>query len=158
MTTKPAAGKFELDDFVAAAMSEFAAKGEHIKTTDSPTIKTATAAAAVVEHATPAAFEVKLRKGEVEYSKLFGSVPKNMTDFAVRKFTDVPSNFTHLIPKMDTKYVVQTEEAARLVAALMDGDKVLRRKDVKDRNDHNWTDAWWGWHTYELLKHYHPEI
>ena len=120
---KTTTGKFELDDFVAAAMSEFAAKGEYIKTTDSPTIKAAKAAA-VVEHATPAPV-VKLRDGEVEYSKVFGSVPKNIPDFGVAKFAGVPECITHLIPRVDDKYVVQTEEAARLVSAMMDGDKVL---------------------------------
>jgi cobaltochelatase CobS len=124
MATTPATGKFELDDFVAAAMSEFA-KRDDIKTTDLPTIKTATAAAAVVEHATPTAFEVKLGRGEVEYSKLFGSVPKNIPDFGVAKFVGIPECVTHLIPRVDDKYVVQVEEAARLVSAMMDGDKVL---------------------------------
>jgi len=122
--TKPATGKFELDDFVAAAMSEFAKKEEYIKTTVSPTIKAAMAAAVVEEEAAPARV-VKLRDSEVEYSKMFGSVPKNIPDFGVAKFAGVPECVTHLIPRVDDKYVVQTEEAARLVSALMDGDKVL---------------------------------
>jgi cobaltochelatase CobS len=109
---------FDLDDFVASAMAEYdTAPKAAPKKTKAPEM----VAAPVVEPPKP----ILLKDGESLFSTLFGRVPKNMTDFAVRKFTDVPSNFTHLIPKMDTKYVVQTEEAARLVAAIMDGDKVL---------------------------------
>ncbi|MGH2422171.1 phospholipase [Pseudomonas canadensis] len=38
----------------------------------------------------------------------------------------------------------------------MEGDKVLRRKDVNDLNDKHWTNDWWGWSTYLLLKDYKP--
>jgi hypothetical protein len=38
----------------------------------------------------------------------------------------------------------------------MEGDKVLRRKDVNDLNDKHWTADWWGWSTYLLLKDYTP--
>lgn len=38
----------------------------------------------------------------------------------------------------------------------VEGDKVLRRKDVNDLNDRHWTNDWWGWSTYLLLKDYKP--
>jgi hypothetical protein len=38
----------------------------------------------------------------------------------------------------------------------MEGDKVLRRQDVNDLNDKHWTNDWWGWSTYLLLKDYKP--
>ncbi|MGY2290470.1 phospholipase [Pseudomonas sp. SDO528_S397] len=38
----------------------------------------------------------------------------------------------------------------------MEGDKVLRRKDVNNLNDKQWTNDWWGWSTYLLLKDYKP--
>jgi cobaltochelatase CobS len=108
---------FDLDDFVASAMAEYDTVAEKKK----PARKEK--AAPVVEDVPKP--EVKLKEGEVLFSAMFGSVPKNMPDFAVSKFTDVSPNMAHLVPKMDAKYVVQTEEAARLVAALMDGDRVL---------------------------------
>lgn len=37
-----------------------------------------------------------------------------------------------------------------------EGDKVLRRKDVNNLNDKQWTNDWWGWSTYLLLKDYTP--
>ena len=37
-----------------------------------------------------------------------------------------------------------------------EGDKVLRRKDVNNLNDKQWTNDWWGWSTYLLLKDYKP--
>jgi hypothetical protein len=109
---------FDLDEFVASAMAEYDTAPKATPKKATPPKKEDVVA---VEPPKP----IALKADESLFSTLFGSVPKNMTDFAVRKFTDVPSNFTHLIPKRDTKYVVQTEEAARLVAALMDGDKVL---------------------------------
>ena len=36
------------------------------------------------------------------------------------------------------------------------GNKVLRRKDVNNLNDTATVDDWWGWSTYLLLKDYHP--
>ena len=38
----------------------------------------------------------------------------------------------------------------------MDGNKVLRRKDVNNLNDTATVDDWWGWSTYLLLKDYKP--
>jgi hypothetical protein len=36
------------------------------------------------------------------------------------------------------------------------GNKVLRRKDVNNLNDTDTVDDWWGWSTYLLLKNYQP--
>jgi cobaltochelatase CobS len=108
-----------LDDFVAAAMSEFAAKAS-VAVEHAPAPKSKPPA---VEHA-PAP-KRKLPAGEQWFSELFGNVPKNIPDFGVAKFADVPENVKHLIPTVDSKYVLQVEEAARLVSALMDGDRVL---------------------------------
>jgi hypothetical protein len=73
---------------------------------------------------------------------------------------EVPPDFRALRYVPDLKYLNDSQNPAKNFSPLfkMDGDKVLCRKDLNDLNDHNWTDAWWGWHTYELLKHYHPEI
>lgn len=38
----------------------------------------------------------------------------------------------------------------------VEGDKVLRRKDVNNLNDTATVDDWWGWSTYLLLKDYNP--
>jgi hypothetical protein len=38
----------------------------------------------------------------------------------------------------------------------LEGDKVLRRKDVNNLNDTATVDDWWGWSTYLLLKDYKP--
>lgn len=124
MATKPTAGKFELDDFVAAAMSEFSKKEEYIKTTVSPPIRAAKKAAEPVVEPVKVR-ELVLGEGEVKFSDLFGVVPKNIPDFGVKVLTSVPKNVEHLVPRADPKYVVQVEEAARLMSALMDGDKVL---------------------------------
>jgi hypothetical protein len=38
----------------------------------------------------------------------------------------------------------------------VEGNKVVRRKDVNDLNDTDTVEDWWGWSTYLLLKHYQP--
>ncbi|UDI93762.1 MULTISPECIES: phospholipase [Pseudomonas] len=38
----------------------------------------------------------------------------------------------------------------------LQGNKVLRRKDVNNLNDTTTVDDWWGWSTYLLLKDYQP--
>ncbi|MNF79229.1 hypothetical protein D3C84_614380 [compost metagenome] len=38
----------------------------------------------------------------------------------------------------------------------VEGNKVLRRKDVNNLNDTATVDDWWGWSTYLLLKDYNP--
>lgn len=94
--------------FVASAMKEY-------RSTSAP-------AAAPVEATVPKK-ELKLGAGQKKFSEIFGTVPKN--DFAVDAITDVPAEFAWHIPTPDADYVVQVEEAARLVAAINDGDKVL---------------------------------
>ena len=50
-----------------------------------------------------------------------------------------------------------TMEQGNLVKWLKaEGDKVLRRKDVNNLNDKQWTNDWWGWSTYLLLQNYTP--
>lgn len=69
--------------------------------------------------------EVVLAEGDVLFSKMFGYIPST-GDFGVR-WSETPDNpeIARLIPKEDKSYVVQKEEAALLVAGLMDGDKTL---------------------------------
>lgn len=108
--------KLSLDDFVANAMNKY-------NTTPAPaTYEPHESELPVVEKIIP---PLKLKEGEVAYGKLFDGVPKNMTDFAVTKFSGVPTEMMHLIPKADDKYVVQKEECARIVAAVMDNEKIL---------------------------------
>lgn len=103
-----------LDEFVASAMNKYA-----IAPAPEPYFEPS-------EVAEPAPdVPLVLKKGEEAYGKLFGGVPKNMKDFAVRKFSDVSEEMLHLIPKTDDKYVVQKEECARIVAAIMDNEKIL---------------------------------
>ena len=110
--------KVDLDDFVSAAMAEYMDK------TTTTAIPTGPTYVIEAEVSTPKK-EVKLAKGEMLYSSLFGTVPKNIPDFPVKKWEDVPAEWAWHIPKEDDKYVVQVEEAARLVSALVDGDKIL---------------------------------
>jgi cobaltochelatase CobS len=65
-----------------------------------------------------------LADGEVLFSTMFGSVPKN-GDFAIPKFAPVPEDAKAFIPKVDEGYIPQTEEIAALVMAFIDGDKTL---------------------------------
>jgi cobaltochelatase CobS len=102
-----------LDEFVASAMNKYA-------TAPAPYFEPSEGA----EPVAPVA-PLVLKSGEEAYGKLFGGVPKNMRDFAVRKFSDVSEEMLHLIPKTDDKYVVQKEECARIVAAIMDNEKIL---------------------------------
>lgn len=66
-----------------------------------------------------------LEDGQVWYSKVFGYTPK-FGDFGVYKL-DTPTNpdIARLIPTVDPDYVLQQDEAALLVAGMMDGDKTL---------------------------------
>lgn len=105
---------FSLDEFVASAMNN---------TVES---KMAEIAEAVPETEEPMPVkELVLKSGEVSYAKTFGGVPKSMGDFAITLFTDVPANMTHHIPRTDSAYVVQKEECARIVAGIMDNEKIL---------------------------------
>ncbi len=110
--------KIDLDDFVAKAMAEYMDAPTEVA--DVPTSTTI-----IKDEVIDAVKEVALKEGEVLFSKMFKSVPKNMADFGVAKVTDVPKDFQWHIPKEDKEYVLQVEEAARLVAGIMDGDKVL---------------------------------
>ena len=68
---------------------------------------------------------VVLEDGMVWYSKVFGYKPK-FGDFGIT-VGDAPTNpeIARLIPSVDPDYVLQKEEAALLVAGMMDGDKTL---------------------------------
>lgn len=103
----------DMDTFVAAAMAEY--MGEHAP---KPAPATPAPEPVVVK-------EVVLKEGDSLFSEMFGSVPKNIPDFAVGKFTDVPAELSAFIPKVDTDYVLQVEEAAAIASAIVDGDKVL---------------------------------
>ena len=109
------AGMDDMDKFVAAAMAEYMDKPVEVKA--APTKH--------VEEKKEVFVAPTIGKDEVAFSKLFGTVPKNIPDFGVKKFTDVPECMSAFIPREDAGYCVQTEEAARLVSAIMDGDKVL---------------------------------
>lgn len=66
-----------------------------------------------------------LGDGMTWFSKVFGYKP-TFGDFGVRVL-DTPDNpeIARLIPSVDVDYVVQKDEAALLVAGMMDGDKTL---------------------------------
>lgn len=73
----------------------------------------------------PAPKLASLEEGQVWFSKVFGYKPK-FGDFGVHVFerTGIP-DIDRLIPAVDADYVVQKDEAALLVAGMMDGDKTL---------------------------------
>lgn len=100
-----------VSSFVANAMAEYSATGTVPAGKEEAVVKV------------PAKEPIVLGEGEQLFSTIFGKVPKN--DFAVPATTDVPADFAWHIPVPDADYVVQIEEAARLVAAITDGDKVL---------------------------------
>ena len=105
--------KIDLDSFVADAMADMLSKKSE------PEVYVPVAAAEeVVEAPAPTV----LADG---FAAMFGAVPKNIADFQVSQWTDIPECVKWHIPAIDTEYVVQVEEAARLVSGLMDGDKIL---------------------------------
>ena len=73
----------------------------------------------------PAPKHVALLEGQVWFSEVFDYRPK-FGDFGVYVFnnTGIP-DIDRLIPSVDPDYVVQKDEAALLVAGMMDGDKTL---------------------------------
>ena len=73
----------------------------------------------------PAPKHVTLEDGQVWFSDVFGYKPK-FGDFGVFVLnkTGIP-DIDRLIPAVDPDYVVQQDEAALLVAGMMDGDKTL---------------------------------
>lgn len=106
--------KIDLDSFVASAMADYmsgAAKEAEAAVPAAPTTPVA-----------PPKEKKVLKNG---FAAMFGGVPESMSDFVVDVFKDVPEVVAYHIPKVDDGYVVQQEEAARLVAAIMDNDKVL---------------------------------
>lgn len=74
---------------------------------------------------TPPKAPTVLEYGHVWFSDVFGFKPK-FGDFGV-KVLDAPvmPDVQRLIPSVDPDYVLQKDEAALLVAGLMDGDKTL---------------------------------
>jgi predicted AAA+ superfamily ATPase len=103
----------ELNDRVAKAIAAHLGKAPKAPTTyvdePAPAPKTPT----VLEH------------GHVWFSDVFGYKPK-FGDFGVRVLdTAVDADIARLIPKVDPDYVLQRDEAALLVAGMMDGDKTL---------------------------------
>jgi cobaltochelatase CobS len=63
-------------------------------------------------------------KDEVPFSKVFGYTPK-FGDFGVKVLSGLSPDVQRMVPSVDPDYVVQKEEAAVLVAGIMDGDKSL---------------------------------
>lgn len=104
----------DLDSFVADAMAEM------LRSTPSPSITTPTVASPA--DPVPSTPEVVLKNGFVA---MFGVAPTTIKDFPVFQFKDVPSEYAWHIPSVDSAYVVQPEEAARLVAGLLSNDKIL---------------------------------
>lgn len=68
---------------------------------------------------------LSLDKGQVWFSEVFDYKPK-FGDFGVT-WLETPTNpdIARLIPDIDPDYVLQQDEAALLVAGMMDGDKTL---------------------------------
>ena len=77
----------------------------------------------VVEEPKP---EIVLKSNQVLFSKLFGTAP-SFGDFGVTVYKpdDVDSHVIHTIPDVDTSYVCQIEEAAKLCMAFEMNDKSL---------------------------------
>ena len=68
---------------------------------------------------------IVLADGEVLFSKVFGYKPATGDFAVVWKETPTDPEIARLIPTIDEDYVVQKEEAALLVAGIMDNDKTL---------------------------------
>ena len=102
----------DLNDRVAKAIAAHLGK-------KTPETATTTVAPPVIKE--PTTLEV----GQVWYSDVFGYKPK-FGDFGVQ-WLETPDNpeVARLIPSIDPDYVLQHDEAALLVAGMMDGDKTL---------------------------------
>lgn len=111
MTTK-------VDEYVASAMAEFMKKAAVPIKAPAFEVEAATIPEELKKKPAP-----KLSASEGLYSSMMGYVPKN-GDFAVPTYK-VDEGMTVFIPAVDDKYIVQQQEAAELVAAIIDGDKVL---------------------------------
>lgn len=105
--------KIELESFVADAMAEMMSSAKK------PVPAAPIASAHVATRIEKPAF---VPTGTSLHS-LFGS--SSMPNFEVSMFSDVPKNITHLVPTLDSGYVLQAEEAARLVAGIQYNDKIL---------------------------------
>lgn len=109
MTTK-------VDEYVATAMAEFMKAA-------APAAPPSVVLTKTVAEPIKAPAVVKVKSDETLYSTMMGYVPKN-GDFAVPTYV-VDDEVGAFIPAVDDKYVVQPAQAAELVAAIIDGDRVL---------------------------------
>lgn len=101
----------ELNNRVAEAIAQHLGKAPKV----SPLVAT---------HATPVAPQ-ELVSGELYFSNIFGYKP-TMGDFGIKVLEDSSNpDVQRLVPLADNDYVVQQDEAALLVAGIMDGDKSL---------------------------------
>jgi hypothetical protein len=119
-------------------------------------------------------FGLKVRNGHGEQWRAFGDKRyfeatdtdnRNQVNHAVQDSVDevyaayssgnVPTTFNALqrLPDL-TAAMSLTNNFSPLFR--VQGNKVLRRKDVNNLNDTATVDDWWGWSTYLLLKDYHP--
>lgn len=104
----------ELNDRVAKAIAAHLGKTPKVsEPTGVPAAPAVTKAPSVLEY------------GHVWFSDVFGYKPK-FGDFGVQ-WLETPDNpeIARLIPNIDADYVLQKDEAALLVAGMMDGDKTL---------------------------------
>jgi hypothetical protein len=85
---------------------------------------------------------VQVSADEVFAAYLSGTAPSAGSFTALKKLPDLQ---TVLNPAGNFSPLFKVE-----------GNKVLRRKDVNNLNDTATVDDWWGWSTYLLLKDYEP--
>ncbi|AMQ85453.1 hypothetical protein [Pseudomonas glycinae] len=119
-------------------------------------------------------FGLKVRNGHGEQWRAFGDKRyfdatdadnRNQVNRAVQDSADevyaaystgnVPTTFNALQRVPDLTAVLDPANNFSPLFRLQ-GNKVLRRKDVNNLNDTATVDDWWGWSTYLLLKDYHP--
>ncbi|WP_248743970.1 MULTISPECIES: phospholipase [unclassified Pseudomonas] len=119
-------------------------------------------------------FGLKVRNGHGEQWRAFGDKRyfdatdadnRNQVNLAVQDSADevyaayssgnVPTTFNALQRLPDLTAVMNLANNFSPLFRLQ-GNKVLRRKDVNNLNDTATVDDWWGWSTYLLLKDYHP--
>lgn len=108
-----------VDTHVAAALAHYL-KEKGLTTTES----VPTGATPVAEDKPVVRGPIKLVEGEVLFSTLFGKAPV-FGDFAVPVKDKAHEAMEGHLRSADPDYVVQIEEAARLVKALIAGDKTL---------------------------------
>lgn len=66
-----------------------------------------------------------LKPGQRLFSEVFGVTPAQDFGVSVLSIETIPSEVRAFIPEIDTTYVVQVEEAARVAMAIECGDKIL---------------------------------